>query len=85
MGCMTVLIGEMGSGSASGGGAGSTAAAAASASAATAQFDNLESIIDMNDGSYKLGDMGTGQGQAAYLLGLLNTDLIRYFFQHRGF
>lgn len=42
MGCMTVLIGEVGSGSASGGGAGSPAAVAAQMSAATALTDNNE-------------------------------------------
>jgi uncharacterized Zn-binding protein involved in type VI secretion len=43
LGCMTVLIGEGGSGSAAGGGAGMTAAASAQASAATARWSNLES------------------------------------------
>jgi uncharacterized Zn-binding protein involved in type VI secretion len=43
LGCMTVLIGEGGSGSAAGGGAGTSAAANAQASAATAKWNNLES------------------------------------------
>jgi uncharacterized Zn-binding protein involved in type VI secretion len=44
MGCMNVLIGEMGSGGASGGGAGMSGAAAAAAGAKTACTDNLESV-----------------------------------------
>jgi uncharacterized Zn-binding protein involved in type VI secretion len=44
LGCMTVLIGEGGSGSASGGGSGSTAVASAVASVATALTDNNESF-----------------------------------------
>jgi len=84
MGCMTVRIGEMGSGSASGGGAGGPATAAAQASAATAQMDNAETstkiehwvefeFVDnagnpVSDVPYKFADPDSNESEAVLRL-----------------